>query len=226
MNNLTRVLSRDFTSADGSTPGSLTMDVDEATGRINLSLRAGAAAIAISLEGTNGLAPRPVIKMDGPASDQERKAAARAFLKALAAANREATEARRAAKERLQEKWLPTAQYAVTWKGGNKAWMRLSRNGQYKVLAGSSFATKEAPSLHHNGRKMRKGLLDTGVVSECGDGRMVFLKDHFFRSLGLMTQTVSGGTASGAVMWRNRRGDPLGKGFKKGRKKTNHQGEE
>lgn len=86
----------------------------------------------------------------------------------------------------------------------------------FVVLKGSSGRVENVPSMKASSLdKSRQKLLDAGVLLEEG-GRLVFQKDHLFRSPSSAAIAVMGRNANGWTEWKNEAGQTLDEVKRKG----------
>jgi hypothetical protein len=79
----------------------------------------------------------------------------------------------------------------------------------FVVLKGSTGRRTDVPSLKDTaGGRLRQRLLDTKVTAVEGD-RIVFQRDHLFRSPSMAALSVMGRTSNGWIDWRNKDGVTL-----------------
>jgi predicted GIY-YIG superfamily endonuclease len=79
----------------------------------------------------------------------------------------------------------------------------------FVVLAGSVGRVDTAPSLGETNERWRQRLLDGGVMQLDGHGRLVFPKDHLFKSPSGAAIALLGRTANGWKEWKSPQGQTL-----------------
>jgi hypothetical protein len=79
----------------------------------------------------------------------------------------------------------------------------------FVVLAGSVGRADTAPSLGETNERWRQRLLDSGVMRPNDQGRLVFPKDHLFKSPSGVAIALLGRTANGWREWKNPHGQTL-----------------
>ena len=79
----------------------------------------------------------------------------------------------------------------------------------FVVLAGSVGRVDTAPSLGETNERWRQRLLDGGVMHPDDQGRLVFPKDHLFRTPSGAAIALLGRTANGWREWKNSQGQTL-----------------
>lgn len=79
----------------------------------------------------------------------------------------------------------------------------------FVVLAGSLGRADTAPSLGETNERWRQRLLDAGVMRPDDRGRLVFPKDHLFKSPSGAAIALLGRTANGWREWKNSQGQTL-----------------
>lgn len=77
------------------------------------------------------------------------------------------------------------------------------------VLAGSIGRADTAPSLGETNERWRQRLLDAGVMRPDEQGRLVFPKDHLFKSPSGAAIALLGRTANGWREWKSPQGQTL-----------------
>lgn len=88
---------------------------------------------------------------------------------------------------------------------GFDARMSISERGDFVVLEGSRVRTIEAASLVTSTRKMRKRLMDTGMLVPDGESYR-FTAPFAFKSISAAASTVSGTSTNGRTAWRTSAG--------------------
>lgn len=73
-------------------------------------------------------------------------------------------------------------------------------HGKFNVLKGSFAESEETPSLQKGIRKIRKNLLNKGVLQREGD-RLKFISDESFNSISQAACVVMGRSANGKTEW-------------------------
>lgn len=76
------------------------------------------------------------------------------------------------------------------------------------VLKGSTAAAAEAESIQDGAKKMRKLLIEQGIVSQQGDFYR-FEQDYSFSSVSRAASVIGGNNASGRELWKNAAGKKL-----------------
>jgi predicted GIY-YIG superfamily endonuclease len=79
----------------------------------------------------------------------------------------------------------------------------------FVVLAGSVGRVDTAPSLGVTNERWRQRLLDAGVMRPNEEGRLVFPKDHLFKSPSGAAIALLGRTANGWREWKSPQGQTL-----------------
>ena len=79
----------------------------------------------------------------------------------------------------------------------------------FVVLAGSVGRIDTAPSLGETNERWRQRLLDSGVMQPDDQGRLVFPKDHLFKSPSGAAIALLGRTANGWKEWKSPQGQTL-----------------
>ena len=79
----------------------------------------------------------------------------------------------------------------------------------FVVLAGSVGRVDTAPSLGDSNARWRQRLLDGGVMRADEQGRLVFPKDHLFKSPSGAAIALLGRTANGWREWKSAQGQTL-----------------
>jgi len=79
----------------------------------------------------------------------------------------------------------------------------------FVVLAGSVGRSDTAPSLGETNQRWRQRLLDGGVMRPDDQGRLVFPKDHLFKSPSGAAIALLGRTANGWKEWKSPQGQTL-----------------
>jgi hypothetical protein len=79
----------------------------------------------------------------------------------------------------------------------------------FVVLAGSVGRVDTAPSLGETNERWRQRLLDSGVMQPDDKGRLVFPKDHLFKSPSGAAIALLGRTANGWKEWKSSQGQTL-----------------
>ena len=79
----------------------------------------------------------------------------------------------------------------------------------FVVLAGSVGRADTAPSLGETNEHWRQRLLDAGVMRPDAQGRLVFPKDHLFKSPSGAAIALLGRTANGWKEWKSPQGQTL-----------------
>ncbi len=79
----------------------------------------------------------------------------------------------------------------------------------FVVLAGSIGRADTAPSLGETNERWRQRLLDAGVMKPDAQGRLVFPKDHLFKSPSGAAIALLGRTANGWKEWKSPQGKTL-----------------
>jgi hypothetical protein len=79
----------------------------------------------------------------------------------------------------------------------------------FVVLAGSVGRVGTAPSLGETNERWRQRLLDGGVMQPDDQGRLVFPKDHLFRTPSGAAIALLGRTANGWKEWKSPQGQTL-----------------
>jgi hypothetical protein len=79
----------------------------------------------------------------------------------------------------------------------------------FVVLAGSVGRVDTAPSLGDANKRWRQRLLDGGVMQTDDQGRLVFPKDHLFRTPSGAAIALLGRTANGWKEWKSPQGQTL-----------------
>ena len=79
----------------------------------------------------------------------------------------------------------------------------------FVVLAGSVGRADTAPSLGETNERWRQRLLDSGVMRPNDQGRLVFPKDHLFKSPSGAAIALLGRTANGWREWKSPHGQTL-----------------
>jgi predicted GIY-YIG superfamily endonuclease len=79
----------------------------------------------------------------------------------------------------------------------------------FVVLAGSIGRVDTAPSLGETNERWRQRLLDAGVMRPNEEGRLVFPKDHLFKSPSGAAIALLGRTANGWKEWKSPQGQTL-----------------
>ena len=79
----------------------------------------------------------------------------------------------------------------------------------FVVLAGSLGRADTAPSLGETNERWRQRLLDSGVMRPNDQGRLVFPKDHLFKSPSGAAIALLGRTANGWWEWKSPHGQTL-----------------
>ena len=79
----------------------------------------------------------------------------------------------------------------------------------FVVLAGSVGRVDTAPSLGETNERWRQRLLDAGVMRPDEQGRLVFPKDHIFKSPSGAAIALLGRTANGWKEWKGSQGQTL-----------------
>ena len=79
----------------------------------------------------------------------------------------------------------------------------------FVVLAGSVGRVDTAPSLGETNERWRQRLLDGGVMRPDDQGRLVFPKDHLFKSPSGAAIALLGRTANGWREWKSPKGKTL-----------------
>lgn len=79
----------------------------------------------------------------------------------------------------------------------------------FVVLAGSGGRADTAPSIGETNERWRQRLLDAGIMQPDDQGRLVFPKDHLFKSPSDAATALLGRTANGWKQWKNSHGQTL-----------------
>jgi Domain of unknown function (DUF4357) len=87
----------------------------------------------------------------------------------------------------------------------------------FVVLAGSVGRVDTAPSLGDSHERWRQRLLDGGVMRADEQGRLVFPKDHLFKSPSGAAIALIGRTANGWREWKSAQGQSLHQLVREGR---------
>jgi len=76
------------------------------------------------------------------------------------------------------------------------------------VLKGSQVVIAETPTIHSYISRLRKDLLEQGVLSLDG-GHYIFTQDHVFNSPSMAAMLIQARTANGRIDWKNKEGKTL-----------------
>ena len=78
----------------------------------------------------------------------------------------------------------------------------------FVVLKGSSGRVENVPSLGVHMEKFREKLVSSDTIQE-QDGRIVFQKDHLFKTPSTAASALMGRSANGWTAWKNKSGQTL-----------------
>src|SRR5271157_1400579 len=78
----------------------------------------------------------------------------------------------------------------------------------FVVQKGSQVVEKEVPTIHHYISRLRKDLLEQGVLAKDGD-HYVFTQDQVFNSPSMAAMVIQARTANGRIDWKTKDGTTL-----------------